>query len=170
MEIAIIIFTVLLSSVVAIVLYFFFAPFYLEVNSRVDLYRIRFHHLFSIALKLKEDAVIETTILGWRREKTLPTLPPNPKVAEGKITAGNSRQLPLKKLLHLVDSFKVNKCYVNLDFGDMQLNGILYPLFSYAGWHFKKKILINFSGRNIVILEMENSLARMSRAWLSSKI
>lgn len=153
---------------VLILLYLFFAPFYLEINSAMELYTIRFQHLVSINLKIKENIVVETRIFGWKHESVLngPSVSAPAKVKRSKTV--KRREFPLKKAIRVASSFKVNKCYVDIDFGDMQLNGILFPFFAWLSWHSKKQIQVNFTGRTVLILELENSVARMSRAWLGS--
>jgi len=162
-----IIFLVLLCIGISVVLYLFFAPFYLEVNSDLNVYRVRFHKLFCVRYK-PEESSIETNFLGWSYERPLITSNKNERPVIEKQKKTNGKPLPVAKLLRVMKTFKINKCYVCVDSGDMHLNGLLYPFFAWLNWYSGKIFQINFTGRNLVILEVENSLARMSRAWLGS--
>jgi hypothetical protein len=68
----------------------------------------------------------------------------------------------------VIRSFKVNKLEATFDFGDMQWNGILYPLFCWISCKTGKDVRINFEGKNIIVLQAENNIARMSRAYICS--
>jgi hypothetical protein len=170
MEILMLIFTVLLSSVVVTVLYLFFAPFYLQIDTTKNLYQVRFHRLARLSLKMGSEPALEAKVAWWKRDFPLfhPTAKPVQK-PEKKDHKSSKKNVPIKRLIHVLKSFRVTTCYINTDLGDMQLNGILYPVFCWLSWYSGKPISINFTGRNEMMLELQNSMARMSWAWLSSK-
>lgn len=162
---------VLCFVVLSIVMYVFFAPFFLEINSIHNLYRIRFHRIASVNIKIINNSLIlETRVLGWVKQtdpftnnnKRKRTQKPIHEIKKKK------RKISWQKMRKLLASFKINACHISLDFGDMQLNGILYPLFYFISRYTKKNIKINFVEENYMILEIENSLARMSWAYISS--
>ena len=66
----------------------------------------------------------------------------------------------------IMNSFSVNKCYLSIDSGDVQLNGILYPFFYWLGKRMHKTIEINFLNRNEFILEIENNFARIIKTFI----
>lgn len=166
------IFIVLLCVVVLGLTYLFFAPFYIEIDSSRDLYRIRFHRLIALELKPNEDWKLLLTVVGWQKDLDLEntfeprkTVPPAPTQKKSKRKKAG---FPFQKITALIRSFKVNKLYIRIDTGDMQLNGILYPVFAWLKWGRQHDVLINFTGENVVILEIKNNLARLSRAWFGS--
>jgi hypothetical protein len=73
----------------------------------------------------------------------------------------------IDKILNVIKSFKVNYFYLTIDTGNMPLNGILYPLVYLLGVKIKQEVSINFIGRNVLKLQIENSLARVSRAYFA---
>ncbi|HEV7231367.1 MAG TPA: hypothetical protein VGO45_08575, partial [Bacteroidia bacterium] len=159
---------ILLFLVLSIVTYVFFAPFYLEVNTESGLYRMRFHRLTSVSLKLIDNVPIaEIRLAGWKKQIDLSAMssPQTPK--EKKAFAGNkkTRNIPWKKIPGLFKGFQIRKCRVTIDTGDMQLNGMLYPLFYLIGFYGHRDISINFMNENTIILEIKSSLARMSWAY-----
>lgn len=160
----------LLLSIVTIgVLYVFFAPFYIEINSTKSLYRLRLHYLASISFLVNNDPEkMELKILAWKKELNISS---SIKDLESEKRIKQRTKLPkifLKKILAVLKTFKINNLKVNLDFGDMQLNGILYPVFYCLGLKINKQLYINFEGKNFISVEIENSLARISWAYITS--
>lgn len=85
-----------------------------------------------------------------------------------KTNTGKGFTINWRKLRGVLRSFKINKCNVLLDTGDQQLNGILYPVFCMMRYYSGKYFEINFMNRNEVVLEIENSIARMGWAYLKA--
>lgn len=161
---------VLLFIVFLIFIYFLFAPFYLEVNTADGLYRIRFHWLISISLKTNTASpMLELRLMGQKKQIDLfsqkQTSKQKPIIAKQK---KRKVKISLKKIAGMLKSFKINKCIIHIDSGDMQINGILYPLFYWISCYSKRDVRVNFLGENKMILEIENNLARMSWAYISS--
>jgi hypothetical protein len=161
--------SVLLFFVIAFLVYIFYAPFFLEINSVTGLFRLRFHHFASLNLLLKDETIImEVKILWWRRYVDL--LQVN-FFAQKKLTKKVKKKnlnISLKKIKALLKCFKINEFNVSICFSDMTVNGILFPAFYLFGLYLKKKIAINFIEENKIILVLENNLARMSWAYFSS--
>ncbi|MFI5151337.1 MAG: hypothetical protein ACHQRM_16520 [Bacteroidia bacterium] len=155
--------------------YLFFAPFYLEINTVSGLYSVRFHRLCTASIRIEDQSfVAEIKLPGWRKQIDLMeigTKKPTTKRAPKKTIAVKKKQpmsFSRKKIWGVLRSFKINTCEIVLDTGDMQLNGILYPLFFMLGCYSNKEIRINFLNENRIILQVRNSLARMSWAYISS--
>ena len=160
---------VFLLILVSISCYLLFAPFYLEINSRIGLCRIRFHRLAMAGFYLQESSLIlELKIAGWRKQIDL--LAERPSHKENlKIKYKKERKtISLKKIKAILKSFKVNKLYLNFCFDNMPLNGILYPAFLWLSRRTGKHFEINFWNENEFILEIENNLFRMIRAYIKS--
>ena len=64
-----------LCTLLLLVLYLFFAPFYLEIDSNIGLYRIRFYGLAWARLKMEENLSIELNVFGWKKDFQM-KLPP----------------------------------------------------------------------------------------------
>jgi hypothetical protein len=73
-----------------------------------------------------------------------------------------------KLMRALIFSFKIRKCIIMIDTGNMPLNGILFPWFYLLSRRINKTVMINFTGNNSVILQLENSLAQMLWAYFKS--
>lgn len=165
---------IFLLIIIGIVSYILFAPIYLEIDSSKDLYRIRFHHLVSIAVGKSEDRLLlELKILYWRQ--AIDVFAANPKKtqrvsvkARMKTSKTKKKSIEWKKLRNLLLSFRIITCRISVDTGNLQLNALLYPVLYWIQLISKRNISINFMGHNEIILTIQNNLARMSWAYLSS--
>jgi hypothetical protein len=160
---------VIISILFSILIYLLLAPFYIEVNSLNNLYRIRFHRLMSLSIKNNNNVIeFEMKLFFWTRKinfseaKTSEYKESKPK--DNYPTKKNV--LDWSKMKNVLKSFKLNSFDISVDTGNMQLNGILYPLVYFISIHYKKQIAINFSGQNYMILEIENNLARIICAYI----
>lgn len=166
------IFLVFFSILLALLLYLFFAPFYIEVNSNTGILRLRMPHLASVSLHIEDGIYIEAKLPGCTRrwvpgfyEKKNELHKTGKPVKQNK---GALTGISPARLKALAGSFKINTCTISIDTGDMPWNGMLYPAFYWLSWYSGKRIAINFTGKNEIVLEIQNSLARMSRAFISS--
>lgn len=168
---------VLLGVIGAIFCYLLFAPFYLEIDSIKGFFRVRFHRLASVDLSIKDfSLILDIRVIAWRKEIDLLKAKKTSKEKAAKRKKTDKKKekktswmkVTPKKIISVLKSFKINKCDILIDSGNVQLNGILYPVFFMASFYSKKNIRINFVNENVIIFEIENSLARMSRAYLSS--
>lgn len=164
---------ILLSLLFAGSVYLFVAPFYLEINSSTGLFRIRLHHAASMSLKVEDRIYVETKILGWKKRSAVEfNKKEQEQVEVAKKEVHKDRAIGTRfsgrKLQALIKSFKVNTCRVSIDTGDVQWNGMLYPVFFSLSWYVNKPVEINFVGKNEIVIEIQNSIARMSWALISS--
>jgi hypothetical protein len=167
---------VLIIAILLIILlsYILFAPFFLEIDTTNGLYIVRFHHLASIRFSSDECSLwLTLKIAFWKKQFDLLSPPPMKiESAKKKQRKRKPGSIPTKRMLkrikEVLRSFYLNKCYINLDTGSMPVNGILYPWFYLLGRHTGNTIMINFNGNNEIILQTENSLARMLWAYLRS--
>jgi hypothetical protein len=161
---------ILLLLIIVIFSYLLFAPFYLEINSISDFYGIRFHRMAYAKLIITDNLFkIDLCIAGWRKQIDLLAKPAKGEQKEKQILSERKNK-PFKisfgKIKAIMKSFKINKCHLNIDTGNVQLNGILYPGFYWLGKHTNNPIGINFFNETEIILEVENNLARVLKALI----
>ncbi len=151
--------------------YVLFAPIYLEVNTALNILRLRFHKVASAELLMAQQTLLlEIKVAKWKKQIDLFA----PKAKKKKITVKKLKTskgfpLSLSKLKSIISSFKINTCYINLDFENGRWNTMLYPLFFGLSMRFKKQFQINFMGLNQINIQIENNLARILRAYLFNK-
>ncbi len=151
--------------------YFLFAPFYFEINSLSGLYGIRFHRLISARLKFFDNSLfLEIKCFSWYKKINLFKV--NNTSIKKPVKQKNENDMWLniswKKIRAILMSFKFNKCIISFDSGDMKMNGVLFPVFYLLKSFSRKNIGINFYGENKIIIEIENSLARIAWAYLKA--
>lgn len=157
------------SVVLISVLYILFAPIYVEIDSINSVYRIRMHRLIGLSFFVNNNAsLIEIKIAFWRKVIDLSKATVNKEEVPLKNERKGSKSFSSEKLLAIIKSFKVNRLDATFDLGDMQWNGIFYPLFCWLSYKTGKNICINFQGKNSIVLQIENNIARMSRAFICS--
>lgn len=149
--------------------YIICAPFYVNVNSDVGLFELRFHHLATVSLVFTDySPLIKIRIAGFHKQMELIKTVKKEKVTVKKPRQKKFKKIPVSKLMAMVKSFQVNTCFLTIDTGNMQMNGILFPVFNLIGQRINKDISINFINENKFIFQMENNLARMMWAYIKS--
>lgn len=157
-----------------IIAYFLFTKLFIEIDSSLDLYKLGFGKVVVVNVYFINDSIqFELKVLWWKRTIDLNTSSDFNKkkmvIADRK---NNGKLISLKKVFkkssNVLKSFQIKKCFITIDTGNMPLNGILFPWFYLLTSYFKKDVSINFSGKIIVILRIENSIARMLWAYFKS--
>lgn len=166
---------IILSLFLLLLCYLLIAPLVLDIDSTKGLLRFRYHYLASARLRVQDDIpFLDVRILGWKKSINLFAAPAQGKTSEQKATTtakkrqnrGKRRRVPLAKLKAVLKSFRVRRCFVRVDSGNMQLNGMLYPLFLWLSMAAGLDVSINFCNRNEMIVKIDNNIARMLGAYL----
>lgn len=163
---------VITTGMVLIAGWLLFAPFFLEIDTRVGLYRVRFHRMASVRLCMEGNGIIEVRLAFWSKRINLLDrkrgTTPAPKKTGVKSAQRKKQAVPLGKMIRVMKSFRLNRFWLTLDTGNEATNGILYPCFGLLAWYTGKDVSINFTGRNEIVLETENNIARMLWAYFKT--
>lgn len=166
---------IIIAFFMLIISYLIFAKFCIEIDSTVDLYRLSFGKFLVVSIVAIGNSVqLESNIFGWKRIHDLNSVlkvenrQTVKKVPQKKSRNKKSFLFYIKKAKFFLLSFNFKKCFISIDTGSMPLNGMLFPWLYLLGIYTKKKISINFWGENIIILQIENSIARMLWAYFKS--
>lgn len=168
------------SIVVMTVMYVLFARLFVAIDSSAGTASVRFSRLAEISLTFNETLQVVRLKIGWwhKEYNMLQTEKYDELVQASKSdnakprTKSDHNSIRLReiipKIIGVVRSFKIRKCNISIDTGDMPLNGILFPWFYLLMLRTGRSIKINFVGENIIILEAENTIARMLWAYIKS--
>lgn len=167
----------LLAIVFTVLLYIFFAPFYIEVDSNQSLYRLRLASWAWVRIFFENNNFFAEIRVFWFKKainlSATATKKQNKQPAKIEVKPirkkekqKNRKKIPLSKIKSILKSFTVKKCRLQVDTGDVALNGILYPIFFLIGFYTRQQININFEERNEFELALKNSLAKMCLAYL----
>lgn len=161
------------ALVVLVILYLMTAPVVFEVDSERDLYRVRFHRIASAGMRMTGSSLfVDINVFGWKKpidlfqpgtrtDKTL-------NAQRQRVRKNVRRRIPFRKVLAIIRSFKINKCRVIIDTGDMPVNGMLFPVCYWVSKASGRKVEVSFTGENVILLEIQNSMARMLSAYVRS--
>ncbi len=159
----------------ALFLYILLAPFYIDLDSTTGEYRFRFHTILSVGVIYSDGGEeVYFSFLGYRRNSSRGANEAKDEVDEQPNIKHVGRKkfslegISLRKLVGVSRSFQCEKCIISLDTGNMQLNGILFPVFYLLQVKFRHSIRINFVGENILILTLKNNLANMIWAYIKT--
>jgi hypothetical protein len=146
--------------------YLLFAPFYVEIDTYHQLYRVRLHRLASAGLAYADNRfVIRFTIAGWTKDKLLEDFGGSSQKVK-MIKRGDGKPPGVKKLQAMAASFRVTKFRLKLDTGDMQMNGILFPLFYWINAVTGRELQISFCGGSGLVLQIQNRLSGLLWAYI----
>jgi hypothetical protein len=152
--------------------YLLFAPFSISLSSITGIIEARFHRAAHVQLLMRGDSLIlDIRIVWWH--KSINLFEPVGKQAVRiekvgrKSSLTNRKTVSLRKMVTILESFKIKQCVISLCFDTMSLNGMLFPVFYWLKSSTGKSISINFWGENKVVLEIENTCFRILRAYLS---
>lgn len=157
-----------------IISYLIFAKLFIEIDSTINLYRLSFGGILALSIVFIDDSIqLALKLFWWKKVYNLNNVFTNERKDIVKTSGANKRkafslQKLFKKTASVLKSFKIKKCFITIDTGNMPLNGILFPWVYLLSIYIKKKVSVNFSGQNIIILQIENSLARMLWAYFKS--
>jgi len=168
-------FSIIGLLILFIIAYLLFAPFFLEIDSTTGLCRVRLHRLASAQLVLHDRSLfMKLKVAWWQKELDLlaPRKEKSPSTEAVIRTEKKKKQFQINKMLRkmksVLKSFRIDKCYLTFDTGNMPLNGILYPSLYLLSQRTNKTVMINFWEENEIILQIENSVARMLWAYIRS--
>jgi hypothetical protein len=116
--------------------------------------------IFKIRLKI---FFFNFNVYPLRKEKSS-----KPKKKQVKQEVKRSkRSLEFKKVVRVIKSFQIKKFHLDLDTGDCTNNAKLYPAFAFLNY-MNIDCNINFTGRNSLILAIENRPIRIIKSIINN--
>src|SRR5690242_2490787 len=117
---------IIIAIVLSFLAYMLLAPFYLEIDSNHDLYRVRFHHLASASLVLNQESIfLKLKITWWKKEFDLLVTRRKNQVENKRKKRVHKKEVSVmkmgKKIKGIIKSFRVNTCNILLDTGNQPL-------------------------------------------------
>jgi hypothetical protein len=151
-----------------VIVYALFAPIILEIDSRSYLYQFRIVPIFRIWWA--SDNLFghpEMSIFGIRKKLTF--LDFNKNAEESKTKKISKSKFRFFRFISLIKSFRVRTFYVDIDTGNMPLNGKLYPIMFLLSRITGKSFNINFIGKTEVVIALRNNAFRLLKAYIKNK-
>ncbi|HVS94321.1 MAG TPA: hypothetical protein VHE59_19925 [Mucilaginibacter sp.] len=164
-------FWVLLPVLIALA-YLLLAPFYVEINTASDLYRVKFHRLVSSALLITGDSLqIDLRVAWWKKRIDL-LAPQKLRRHEKKPVKKPSRRkrISFQTIWAIIKTFNVKRFSLTADTGDPAFNGKIFPIIYGVRILTGQDVSVNFSGRNELVVDITNNLARILTAFIYSSL
>lgn len=158
---------------IALLLWMLFTPFRLEIDTDARLYRFSLVPFFRARWVTESSPpCIELSIFGIRKQ--LPLTPRAQETGPAKPPVQTKKNPPrIKVTFNLIKalfrSFHVRRWFLTMDTGDMALNGRLYFWFYLFSIRTGRACSINFTGKNVLILTIENNAFRVLKAFFTNK-
>lgn len=157
-------------------IYLLFSTIVIDIDTTMAYYSIRFGKLLQLLLLTAPPInTVELKIAFWRKRLKIRTNYFEKISTNYQSTNQSNRKtfttqpnFTLNKVIGIVKSFKLTRCNIILDTGNMPLNGFLFPWFYLLSIKLNKVIGINFNGRNSCILQVKNSIAQMLWAYIKA--
>lgn len=156
-------------ALVLLVIILLYTPLNIAIDTRSNLYQLRWRGLFKANIEYDAKEVIRarvTVLFMTFRVFPLNYMSSNRKAPKKR--AGSKkrrRRMSFNKVLRIVRSFKVDQFVLNLDTGSVLLNARLYPLVALLQ-HFRHHIGVNFTGQNVLVLRIRNRPIDILKAFL----
>lgn len=163
---------ILLILILGSLIYLLFAPLILSIDTLYNEYFVRIKGLLKAMVKPHEEEVIVVSLtvlffkfnlypLQSRKKKSKKRVG---KIPEKKVAG--KRQIPYRRLLRMLRSFKVKKLRVELDTRDPVLNAKLYPLFALLNFSVGN-FGINFMNKNRLVVKIENRPIYLIKSFMN---
>lgn len=147
------------------------APLRLDIDSSKNKYLIKWSGIGSLTLKpSEEDWFLNLKIGFWKKQFLISRLMEGIWKKEKKKPEPEKRKKKRKpfsffkfrkKALRVLKSFKVRQCKIDIDTDDYYWNALLIPVFQAVNKGNYHRVAINFSGKNSILLLIENRLIKI---------
>ncbi len=158
-----------ITLIIFIIVYLLLAPIRLVVNTDRNQYYVEQKGLVKAQIAPDEKDILKIkmkvlffkfNIYPLRKNKTS-------KIRKKQVkTKSTKRYLNFKKVIRVIKSFKIKRFHLYIDTGDCISNAKLYPVFALLNY-FNVDCKVNFTGRNSLILAIENRPIRIIKSFIN---
>lgn len=147
-----------------------FIPIELYLDTLTNQYYLRLRGLAKASIESDEEELLRIRLKVFFRNFHFYPLqklgaPKKEKIKAIKVKKRRKKIGP-RKILRLLQSFKVKKIFVNIDTGDYLMNARLYPVFAFLNYH-KGNVRINFEGKNQIVLFVQNRPIHIIKSFIN---
>lgn len=151
-----------------IMVYVLFAPLLVEIDSHNYTYQFRVVPIFRLWwVSDKLFGHPEMSIFGIHKKISFSNL--KDKTTPLKQQSTNPLNFSFQRFFAIIKSCKVKKCVIDIDTGNMPLNGKLFPLMYMLSGLTGKTFHINFTGKNEIVLTIKNNVYSILKAYIKNK-
>jgi len=164
---------ILLIVFLLVIFYLLFVPIILYVNTAREQYFIQIKGLAKASIEEdKLEAIkVHLKVLFFNFDfyplKKIYILDKR-KIEKNTLKTKKNSTTSFKKVLHIIKSFEINHCRVEIDSGDCIFNSKLYPVFALLNFYRDTNLSVNFEGRNSVLLSLRNRPIRIIKSFINN--
>lgn len=165
--------TFFLILFLCLVLYIFFIPIILVLDTANNQYYLHLKGLAKASILGDKEELIKIRLnviffnfyfypLKKRKDKNKKELSSQKKEKKSK------KRFNIRKGLKLLKSFQVENLYLDIDTGDYVLNAKIYPIFEFLKYYTKGNFNINFEGKTQMNLCLKNRPIYLIKSFINS--
>lgn len=164
--------TIFLSVFIAVIIYLLFVPIILVIDTANQEYYIKIKGVAKAIVTGDEEHFIKIKLrVFFLNFDFYPFLKKSSSKKNSKAINTHrkkSKVFNLKIVLRVVSSFRIQKCYLDIDTGDCIQNAKLYPVLGFLNMT-KGVFSVNFEGKNSLLLYVENRTIRLIKLFINFK-
>ncbi len=130
-------------------------PVELYIDTAINQYYLQLKGLARASVEEDDEEVIRIRLRAFFRDFYFYPLKnigvTKTKKLEKSKVKNHKKKVPVRKIVRVLNSFKVKKLFVDIDTGNCISNAKLYPLFTFLDYY-HGRFNINFEGRNQLVL------------------
>lgn len=166
-------FILLLTVLLIAFICFLFVPIVLFIDTSKKQYYIQMKGLAKASIESDECDIIRVhfnvlffnfDVYPLRKWKTSD----KKKIKKNSVKKKRSKSIPFKKIIGVLNSFKVKEFYLDIDSGDCIFNSKLYPVFACLNFYKATHCHVNFNGRNRLLLSVENRPIQIITSFINN--
>ncbi|XLS30248.1 hypothetical protein ACJD0Z_05320 [Flavobacteriaceae bacterium M23B6Z8] len=161
---------IFLSALIAVITYLLFVPVILVIDTANENYYIKIKGFAKAALIGDNKHLIKVKLkvlfLSFDFYPLLEKDTSSKRVKEKNTKGKKLKVFNFKTFLRMLSSFRIKKCYLDIDTGDCIQNAKLYPIFGFLNLT-KGVFRVNFEGKNSLLLCVENRPIRLIKSLIN---
>ncbi|NAS14448.1 hypothetical protein [Poritiphilus flavus] len=148
-----------------------FAPIDLLVNTNKNKYKIRIKGLAKAEIEADESELLRIRLkVLFLKFYFYPLRKRSASKSKREVTGvtrKKKRQMPLKRGLKVLRSFRLKRLFLEIDTGNCISNARLYPLFALLNFYTDAMLHINYEGRNSLVMHVQNRPVNIIRSFIN---
>ena len=147
--------SVIFILAILLLLYLFFVPIDILIDSHNNQYWIKLRGLAKVTFEPHDQHIIRGKLTIFFRRFYFFPMSFNKPSKKNQVPNKRTYKIPIRKLYKLIKTFKVQKITMNVDSGDFIMNAYWVPFFAFLN-HRYGGFNINNLGVNKIIVKLQN--------------
>lgn len=161
---------VVLMVFVLLIIGFLLLPIDFYINTERNQYYLRLKGLATVSVEHDQEEILKLKLNTFLFHHYFYPLRKTSSKKQKKIKDKKHRRndVSVKRILALLNSFKVKRFVLDIDTGDCLINVKLFPLFAFLN-HYVAHFNINFEDKNLLLIHLHNRPIYLIKSFINSK-